>query len=314
MTTLVDRKHLLTSVEMAHFVSHGSVVLSAVVPDSLNERAIEVLDAGLPGHPYGTPLDTAFPVGTFVRELLRAARGRRRDPEPGRSRADRRPPRRPHPPAARRRGAEPARRRDHRHPGRRVRRPAHVLPARGDARAGRHADRARQPPAPHQRDRHRPLPEPAGQTRLTCPAGTVVLLHHGIWHGGRRNDSDQPPLHVQDPLQPDRPPGPAVEHRRHRRPGRRARAATSRSAGRNANEGRLEMVNRVKLWRLLTGDELFDIDYYLTRETDPAEPPRPRRHRRATRVQPVRRRLGSVTASSSVRPPRRLLQHQEGSA
>ncbi len=29
-----------------------------------------------------------------------------------------------------------------------------------------------------------------GQTRLTCPAGTVVFLHHGIWHGGRRNDSD----------------------------------------------------------------------------------------------------------------------------
>jgi hypothetical protein len=35
----------------------------------------------------------------------------------------------------------------------------------------------------------------------------------------------------------------------------------------NANEGRLELVNRAKLWRFLTGDELFDIDYYLTRET-----------------------------------------------
>ena len=43
-----------------------------------------------------------------------------------------------------------------------------------------------------------------GQTRLVCPAGTVVFLHHGIWHGGRRNDSDTRPLHVQDPLQPDR--------------------------------------------------------------------------------------------------------------
>ena len=35
----------------------------------------------------------------------------------------------------------------------------------------------------------------------------------------------------------------------------------------NANEGRLELVNRAKMWRFLTGDELFDIDYYLTRET-----------------------------------------------
>ena len=29
-----------------------------------------------------------------------------------------------------------------------------------------------------------------GQSRLVCPAGTVVFLHHGLWHGGRRNDSD----------------------------------------------------------------------------------------------------------------------------
>jgi hypothetical protein len=34
----------------------------------------------------------------------------------------------------------------------------------------------------------------------------------------------------------------------------------------SANEGRLELVNRAKLWRVLTGDQLFDIDYYLTRE------------------------------------------------
>ena len=54
---------------------------------------------------------------------------------------------------------------------------------------GRHPERARQPPAPDQRVRHRPVPEPLGQTRLVCPAGTVQLLHHGIWHGGRKNDS-----------------------------------------------------------------------------------------------------------------------------
>lgn len=29
-----------------------------------------------------------------------------------------------------------------------------------------------------------------GQDRLACPAVTVVLLHHGLWHEGRRNDSD----------------------------------------------------------------------------------------------------------------------------
>ena len=86
MTTLVDRKHRLTSVEMAHFVSHGSIVLSAVVPDSLNERAIGVLDAGLPGHPYGTPLDTVFPAGHLRPRAARPAGGRRCRAEPGRSR------------------------------------------------------------------------------------------------------------------------------------------------------------------------------------------------------------------------------------
>ena len=153
----------------------------------------------------------------------------------------------------------------------------------------------------------------AGQTRLTCPAGTVVLLHHGIWHGGRRNDSDQPRYMFKIRFNPtvrqlrlwntDDIDDPAV------------RQELSTTFGwTHANEGRLELVNRAKLWRYLTGDEQFDIDYYLTRETDPAQPPRPGRHRRPARVQPVRRRLGSVTASSSVRPPRRLLQHQEGSA
>lgn len=29
--------------------------------------------------------------------------------------------------------------------------------------------------------------------------------------------------------------------------------------------GRLEIVNRVKMWRFLTGDESFDVHYWLTR-------------------------------------------------
>ena len=36
----------------------------------------------------------------------------------------------------------------------------------------------------------------------------------------------------------------------------------------NANERRLELVNRAKLWRYLTGDELFDIDWDLLDERD----------------------------------------------
>ena len=120
-----------------------------------------------------------------------------------------------------------------------------------------------------------------GQIAMACKAGTVLVLHHGIWHCGRQNRTDQtrymyklrlnpmvPQKHLwntddleeatankQDPLfewaraAEDNPirimstPEPWFEY------------AT----------GRLEFVNRIKLWRHITGDETFDIDYWLTR-------------------------------------------------
>ena len=37
------------------------------------------------------------------------------------------------------------------------------------------------------------------------------------------------------------------------------------------NEDRLEIVNRIKFWRFLTGDDRFDVGYYLSRlENQPA--------------------------------------------
>ncbi len=266
MTTLVDRKHRLTSVEMAHFVSHGSFALSAVVPESMNERAIAVLDAGIPGHPYGTPLDTVFPVGSFVRELLElpAVAGAVQSLV----------------------GPNPVI--DHH--------AVHVRPPHGGEAQNMHGDAILDTrtdafdmqlmyypkavtleqggtlsvPGTHLRrinqtgiGRYQNL---AGQTRLTGEAGTVVFLHHGIWHGGRRNDSDLPRYMFKIRFNP------TVRQLRLWNtddiddPGVRQELTTS-FGWTNANEGRLELVNRAKLWRYLTGDELFDIDYYLTRET-----------------------------------------------
>ncbi|WP_279582874.1 hypothetical protein [Fodinicola feengrottensis] len=42
--------------------------------------------------------------------------------------------------------------------------------------------------------------------------------------------------------------------------------------------GRLEIYHRIKLWRALTGDETFDLDFWVTRVTN-----RPRRISLATR-------------------------------
>ncbi len=266
MTALVDRKHLMTSVEMAHFVSHGSFMLNGVVPDALNQRAIEVLDTGIERYPYGTPLDGAFPVGTFVRELLDlpAVAGAVQSLV----------------------GPNPAI--DHH--------AVHVRPPHGGEAQNMHGDAILDTrtdafdmqlmyyprevtieqggtlsvPGTHLRrinqtgiGRYQNL---AGQTRLTCPAGTVVFLHHGIWHGGRRNDSDQPRYMFKIRFNPtvrqlrlwntDDIDSPEVR--------KELNAQFGWSA---ANEGRLELVNRAKLWRVLTGDQDFDIDYYLTRET-----------------------------------------------
>jgi len=265
MAALVDRKHLLSSVEMAHFVSHGSIMLESVVPAELNDRAIDVFDAGIPGYPYGTPLDEAFPPGTFVRELLDL----------------------PAVAGAVQSLVGPGPRIDHH--------AVHIRPPHGGDAQNMHGDAILDTrtdafdmqlmyypravtleqggtlsvPGTHLRKinqtgigRYQNL---AGQTRLVCPAGTVALLHHGIWHGGRRNDSDikrymfkirfNPTVRQLRLWNTDDIDDPGV-----------IKELTTSFGWTHANEGRLELVNRAKLWRVLTGDQLFDLDYYLTRE------------------------------------------------
>ena len=100
---------------------------------------------------------------------------------------------------------------------------------------------------------------------MVCAAGTVVFVHHAIWHAGRRNDSDRRRVMYKLRLNPtvrqlrlwntDDIDKPEVTETLLREPA---------WAG---NDGRLEQVNRARLWRYLTGDEEFDLDHYLTRNT-----------------------------------------------
>lgn len=265
MTALVDRKHLLTSVEMAQFVANGALLLNSVVPDELNVRAIDVLDAGIPRHPYGADLDTVFPQGSFVRELLDV----------------------PAVAGAIQSLVGPGPRIDHH--------AVHIRPAHGGEAQNMHADAVIDTrtqgfdvqlmyyprevtleqggtlsvPGTHLRriqegaiGRYHNL---RGQTRLVCPAGTVAFLHHGIWHGGRRNDSDAPRYMFKIRFNPtvrqvrlwntDDIDSPEVME-----------ALRARAPWTGGYEQRLEYINRAKLWRELTADPLFDIDYYLSRE------------------------------------------------
>ena len=105
-----------------------------------------------------------------------------------------------------------------------------------------------------------------GQLPTVCPAGTLIVCHHGIWHCGQPNRTDRPrtmfklrlgPAHQQlrhwDLTDLDDPD--VIRTLRHEHP----------FAG---SQARLELVNRIKLWRYLTGDPQFDIDYWLGRMTE----------------------------------------------
>jgi hypothetical protein len=264
-------KNLLTSVQMAHFVAHGSLRMDAVVPDEMNQQAIEVLKAGIPAVPYGTPLSETFEDGSFVDRLVKlpeiaGAIHSLVGPEPT---VDHH--------AVHIRKAHEGEAQDLHGDA--------IIDVRPDAFdmqlmyypqevtlemggtlsvPGSHLRRTNETDT----GRYQNL---RGQNRLTCPAGTVVFLHHGIWHGGRRNDSDidrymfkirfnptvrQVRLWNTEDLYDDAVAG---------------ELNTSFPWYENAT-GRLEIYNRVKLWQALSGDDTFDPDYWVTRVSN-----RPRR-------------------------------------
>jgi hypothetical protein len=236
----------------------------AVVPDELNEQAVPALAEGIPPVPHGTPVEEAYREGSFARRLIDL------------------------PPVA---GVlhslvGPGPTIDHhavhlREPRGGEAQPLHadaIIDARTDAFdvqlmyyphavtldmggtvsvPGSHLRRTNESDT----GRYQNL---RGQTRLVCPAGTVVFLHHGIWHAGRRNDSDlvrymfkirfNPTVRQVRLWDTDDLADPAVV----------AELSTGFPWYEPAT-GRLEIYNRVKLWRALTGDDTFDLDYWATR-------------------------------------------------
>ncbi|MFT5090802.1 MAG: hypothetical protein ACI906_000046 [Candidatus Latescibacterota bacterium] len=102
-----------------------------------------------------------------------------------------------------------------------------------------------------------------GQAPMVCKAGTVAVAHHGIWHCAQPNLTGQmrymfklrlnPTVRQKllwntDDLQDDEIP--SILSNNHRWYG---------------NEVRLEVVNRIKMWRFLTGDDTYDVSYWLSR-------------------------------------------------
>jgi len=258
---------LLSSVQMAHFVAFGSLTMTSVVPPEMNAEAIGVLSAGIPPVPYGTPVPEAFAAGSFPRRLVEL----------------------PAVAGALHSLVGPAPTVDHHAVHIRRPREGSAQPLHGDAIIDVRTDAfdvqlmyyphevtldmggTLSVPGSHLRrtnesdtGRYQNL---RGQTRLVCPAGTVVLLHHGLWHGGRRNDTDTPRYMFKIRFNPTVPQvrlwntddlaDPAV-----------AAELRTQFPWYEPATGRLEYYNRARMWRALTGDETFDLDYWVTRVTN----------------------------------------------
>jgi hypothetical protein len=128
-----------------------------------------------------------------------------------------------------------------------------------------------------------------GQQHMVCEAGTLLFLHNGIWHGGGVNLSDRTRTMFKirmNPVEPQirrwdmatMPEAPAerpIFFVKGQLPETVESILMTPEPWFEQDTGRLEYVNRIKLWRHLTGDPTFDSDYWMTRLENPARVRRP---------------------------------------
>ena len=119
-----------------------------------------------------------------------------------------------------------------------------------------------------------------GQQHMVCEAGTLLFLHHGMWHGGGVNLSDDVRYMFKIRMHAsgsqvrrwdvDDAPRPNAQRAIFFRksapePGTVETILTTPEPWFEQDTSRLEYVNRIKLWRYLTDDPTYDADYWLTR-------------------------------------------------
>jgi ectoine hydroxylase-related dioxygenase (phytanoyl-CoA dioxygenase family) len=102
-----------------------------------------------------------------------------------------------------------------------------------------------------------------GQAAMACPAGSLIIVHHGIWHCGQPNLTDRPRTMLKLRLNPRVPQRRLFDTRDLDDP--QIPKILGRDHGWYGHEVRLEIANRARLWRYLTDDPRFDVDYWLTR-------------------------------------------------
>ena len=284
MATAPDPSDLLTTAEMAHFVTHGYLAFPSVVPEEINEAAVAAfeptgaLDMLRAKPDSGTPLADLYPDPSPVGAMLRLPRVQGiieslvgldavydhdwvHTREPG-DLAD-----------------------QHLHQDAIIDTTLAFdiqifwFPRAVEARSGGTGF----VPGSHLRQvnefeiaRYQNI---VGQQDFVGPAGSVVVFHQGMWHRGRANHSGDRRWLYKIRLNPTTP-----QVRRwnladfdavHGRPSDHIFASYDlNSAAQQFRTpepwfemaaSRLETVNRSRLWRYVTGDGHFDADWYLSR-------------------------------------------------
>jgi hypothetical protein len=275
---MVDKGHLLNSRQMASFAARGFLRFEALIPPELNETAMREIDGDVPSAPAGTPLSRCYPPPSALGEILRS-------PEIAGiiySLV----------------GPDPLF--DHQY--------VHVREPRQEAAQHLHGDSTIDlrmhfdmqlmyfphevplemggtllVPGSHFRrinesdiGRYQNI---VGQIPMVCQAGTILVLHHGIWHCGRQNKTSQKRYMFKVRLNPtvrqmrlwntddlDSSVGQQHPIFSKQTPTDDIQAILgSFEPWFEGGNGRLEILNRIKFWRFLTGDDNFDAHYWLTR-------------------------------------------------
>lgn len=275
---MVDKKYLLTSEQMASFAARGFLRFDGIIPQSINERAMPEIAAGVPAAAAGTPLSQCYPAPSTLGEILRS-------PEiegiiyslVG-----------PNPLF------------DHQ--------ALHVREPNEDSAQHMHGDSTIDlrmhfdiqlmyfphdvplemggtllVPGSHFRRineadiaRYQNM---VGQISMVCKAGTILVLHHGIWHCGRQNKSNQRRYMFKVRLNPtvrqmrlwntdDLDENVGKQHPIFTKETPKNDIQAILSKGEpwfESGTNRLEILNRIKFWRFLTGDDNFDAHYWLSR-------------------------------------------------
>lgn len=275
---MIDKKYLLTSQQMAEFVARGFLRFDEMAPDEINQDVMSGIDGQeIKGHRAGTPLSQCY-QGTAIRKLLDLPQIQGliqslvgEDPlfdhdaihvrEPNEGRAQ---------------GLHADSIIDCRtHFDIQLMYFPHDVPLEMGGTLllpGSHFRRVNEMDvAAYQNMR--------GQIPMVCKAGSILALHHGIWHCGRQNKTNRRRYMFKLRLNPTvrqlrlwNTDDLDEEYRKHREifVRRQPDASVQDILGRlepwfEAASGRLEIVNRIKLWRFLTGDEDFDVNYWLSR-------------------------------------------------